>query len=149
MLEYQRVVPGCRNRDRVNDECQVRNVNDGSIMEIAVAGFLLDLTDPYNPEELWDTIELPVRYVGDIIIGCQVLVDRSGWGARSWQRANGIDELIYCFENSMSAAGSGYFATRHPILRAVDQRHSVPTPPGWNAAAIRELWLQNLYPEGQ
>lgn len=106
--------------------------NDGSIIEGAVAAFLYDLTDPAN--ESHDQVQYPGSYVADIIRTCKTPV----------YRANGVDHLVYCFEQIVdSAISSSYFRTRSSPPSSISE--SATEPAGWSRSAIRTLWLRNLY----
>ena len=108
---------------------------DGSINEGGVASLLYDLTDAAN-DETWDSVQFPGSYVAEIYRTCD------SYQNFSWIRANGIDHMIYCFQNAIEAQQSTYFPNRSGVV--YDQRESVTEPSGWSASAIRTLWLWNL-----
>ena len=112
-----------------------QQIPDGSVVEGAVASFLYDVTDPAN--ESFDNLELPGSYVADIINTCKV-------SSSVWDRADGIDHLIACFENNIPNY-SNYFPTRSSTPTMYQE--SVGEPSGWDDDEIRRLWLRNLYDE--
>lgn len=118
---------------------------DGGIIESAVAAFLLDMTD--SDSESHDLMAYPGSYVAQIIRTCEVY--RSYWWGSAWSRANGVDDLVYCFENQVDPAVTGssvYFTTRSPD--ASQQRESATEPSGtWNRWDIRTAWRHDLYGE--
>ena len=108
---------------------------NGATSEGTVAAFLYDLTDPAN--ETWDTVQYPGSYIADLIISCQIL--RNTWG-----RANGIDFLIYCLENTVDPTIRDTYFVRPPYP-AISQQHTATLPTGWSRDAIRRLWKKNLF----
>ena len=115
------------------------NPLDGSIIEGAVAAFLYDLADPSN--ETHDSAQFAGSYIAQIIQTCQVNVTFVGW-----VRANGIDHLTYCFEQTVDPSITGsstYFVTRSPD--PTQESQSATTPPGWTQAKIRNEWVWNEY----
>ncbi len=74
---------------------------------------LLDLTDPAN--EAHDDVQYPASYVRSIVETC--LVNYGG----DDQKADGIDQLIRCFEKQLDTSISSKFWPR------------------------TTLWLKNLY----
>ena len=98
---------------------------------------MYDLTDAAN-DESWDSVQFPGFYVGEIYRTCDAYVPTS----MSWIRANGIDHMIFCFQNAMENE-STYFPNRSSG-GAINERESVTEPTGWSSAAIRTLWLWNL-----
>lgn len=110
-------------------------LDDGSIIEGAVAAFLYDLTDPAN--EPHDQVDYPGEYVAEIIETCTV-------SAPLAQRADGIDHLIACFQQSIPNY-SIYFPNRDNPPS--DFQEGASEPSGWDANAIDLLWKTNLYDE--
>lgn len=110
-----------------------------NIIEGAVAAFFFDITDGAN--ESHDHVCYPGSYVANIIETCSVLDG-------GWQRADGMDHLIYCFEQEVdpTVTGSGtYFPTRS--VDPTDQEEWATEPSGWSQADVRTLWTCNLYGE--
>ena len=58
----------------------------------------------------------------------------------------GIDELIYCLENSLS--GRAAVPIANSWRAHVGYAESAAEPTGWSASVIRRLWLYNLYNVG-
>jgi len=110
-------------------------LDDGSIIEGAVAAFLHDLTDPAN--ETHDQVDYPGEYVAEIIETCTVSASLS-------QRANGVDHLIACFQQSIPNY-SIYFPNR--VNPPSDFQEGASEPSGWDAGDIDLLWKTNLYDE--
>lgn len=111
---------------------------DGSIIEGAMAAFLLDLTDGSDGDA--DPIQYPGSYVADMIRTCQ----------NDKRRANGIDDIIYCLEGQVDPAvrnSSKYFITRSSSEDASSASHSAGQPWNWSRSAIRQLWTRTLYGE--
>jgi hypothetical protein len=116
--------------------------NDGSIIEGAVAAFLLDLTD--SDFESHDLTAYPGSYVAQVIRSCEVY--RPIFWTGSWIRATGVDHLVHCFENQVDGAVTGssvFFTTRSPD--PTQQRESAFEPGSWNRSNIRTLWRRDLY----
>lgn len=114
---------------------------DGSIVEGAVAAFLLDLSDPAN--ELHDGVHYGGNYVARIVQTCRVGRYSNSYPA---DVPDGIDDLIYCFEQQVDPAvqnSSVYFTTRG---NDADVFYETATEPsGWSATSVRNLWKKNLY----
>lgn len=108
---------------------------DGSIIEGAVAAFFYDIVDAAG-DEPHDAIGAPGSYLAAILSTCEVF---SG----SWVRADGIDHIAYCTENSINP--QAYFATR--TTTPTNQRESATESSswGWSSANMRSLWIWNLY----
>jgi len=111
---------------------------DGSIIEGAVAAFLFDLADAYSIVEPWDTLAFPGTYIADIVVSCKV---------NGLYRADGVDHLIFCFEqevdSSLAISPHTYFPTR--VANTYGQWNSAGTPPGWSQSAVRATWIRDLY----
>jgi hypothetical protein len=110
-------------------------LEDGSIIEGAVAAFLYDLTDPAN--ESHDGADYPGVYVAEIIETCEVYVS-------GWQRATGVDHLVACFQKSLPDY-STYFPNRSTPPGTF--RESASEPAGWQASDVALLWQTNLFEE--
>lgn len=114
------------------------NGGDGAIQEGAVAAVFWDITDASN--ESHDALDAPGSYVASVVKSCEVR--ESG----SWIDRNGIDHLVYCFENVVDSAitsNATYFPTRS--TDPADQRETASEPSGWSKTRIRNIWLRNLY----
>jgi hypothetical protein len=123
---------------------------DGSIIEGAVAAFFYDLVDgPSDPDSYTnqsdgddDAVQYPGQYLADIVRTCSVT-----FGIRS-RRANGVDDLAYCFERTVDPAvrnSTTYFPTRSSDSKATLETEGATEPANWSQAAIRTLWTHNLY----
>lgn len=120
---------------------------DGSVVEGAVASFFYDITDGnrWNVgtpggqlDEAHDAVRYPGRLVADMVSTCQVAE------GGVWKRASGIDHIVHCLEKAVHPAitsSSFYFPTRGTDPTA----QQVATSQVWDAAAVRKLWLKNLY----
>ena len=109
-------------------------LEDGSIIEGAVAAFLYDLTDPAN--ESHDGANYPGMYVAEIIETCKV------YEAAGWRRADGVDHLIACFQQSLPDY-STYFPNRG--TPPFNFQENASEPGGWQAGDITLLWETNLF----
>jgi hypothetical protein len=107
-------------------------LDDGSIIEGAVAAFFYDLTDPAN--ESHDNLNFPGSYVADIIETCEV----------DGARADGIDQIITCLQKS-TVNYNDYFPNRS--LTSSGWTEGATEPSGWDRTDIRKLWYMNLYGE--
>ncbi len=120
---------------------------DGAIVEASVAGFFYDLVDgPNEPDgadnrplenESWDTAIYPASFIANTMRAC-VLTD-----AYTWQLLDGVDQLIYCLQNSpaeYSAAGRGASWRRYNTVA-----RNATAPAGFSATTVRTLWRRNLY----
>jgi len=107
-------------------------LDDGSIIEGAVAAFLYDLTDP--ADESHDNLNFPGSYVADIIETCKV----------NGVRADGVDQLITCFQK-YTVNYNDYFPNRSSTPWGWTEGATEPL--GWNRTDIRKLWYMNLYGE--
>lgn len=121
--------------DFENSDYSYDGTSDGSIVEGAVASFMIDITDPAN--ESFDNLNLPGSYISDIIETCEV-------DAYGWRRGDGIDHLVACFEQVIPDY-SNYFTNRTTV--PTNFRESITEPSGWNATEILRLWRRNLYAE--
>jgi hypothetical protein len=113
---------------------------DGARIESSVAAFLHDLLDP--PNESYDAVALPGRYLADVIASCWVSPLYAGSGGR----AAGVDHLTYCLERRIDRTVTGsplWFATRYPDPTVF--RESAAEPLGWSASQIRAVWVRDLY----
>jgi len=111
---------------------------DGSRVQGPIAAFFWDLTD--SGTEAHDAVSFPGSYVASIISSCQV---------NGGTRANGIDHLIYCFENqidSLVTSDPDYFPSRSSDPTSYSE--SASEPYGWSSSVIRNLWVENLYGGG-
>jgi hypothetical protein len=119
---------------------------DGSIIEGAVAAFFYDLVDnssfPDGTDNATDGdddgLSLGGNYVAAIIKTCAMQYSIG-------LRARGVDELTYCMENRIDPAivnSPVYFPTGSPPSGYFE---SASEPAGWSPAAIRALWLKDLY----
>lgn len=114
------------------------NGGDGSIQEGAVAAVLWDIADGTN--ETHDALDAPGSYIAGVIATCDV---KQG---SAWIDRDGIDHLVYCFENDVDSAITGnanYFPTRS--VDPTDEREFSNEPSGWSKAKIRNIWRRNLY----
>ncbi|MGH7459793.1 MAG: hypothetical protein ACREMA_02035 [Longimicrobiales bacterium] len=150
----ERLVAG-RGTDNLFESNEYRLVSstEGYRLEGAVAGFLYDLVDnagsPDSPFNTADGDDDPVSYSGidvrTVLRTCQVrhitLV--------IFHNLIGIDEFIFCAENSLTAQTlinpanppNHYFGAAELINIWVD-------PHGMNPINVRGLWLCNLYNQG-
>lgn len=96
------------------------NDPNGSLIEGAVAAFLLDVTDPAN--EPHDAVAYPAPYLADVIETCRV------GDTNRTTHADGIDHIIRCLENQVDATINGYFHTRSPVSTSYSE--SATEPPG-------------------
>jgi hypothetical protein len=122
---------------------------DGSTIEGAVAAFFYDLIDgPSSPDGANnetngddDGVQFPGRYVADIIRTCQVqVIPFKG------VRAIAIDQLIYCFENTVDPAiANSSFYFPHKINQVTQEFEGATEPSGWSKSVIRALWTRDLY----
>lgn len=134
-----------------------RSVGDGSIVEGAVAAFFYDLvddsTDTHSSNNQSSTdddhIHFPGSYVRDVLKLCSVTTNNNFL----FFRLNGIDQFIYCAENSLAAqsltnsqTSTGYFATRSSTFSSYSE--TVTEPTGWSSSNIRQLWLYDLFGQG-
>lgn len=111
---------------------------DGSIIEGPVASFFLDLTD--SAAEAHDSITFPPSYVAAIVETCEV---------NGGTDADGIDHLIYCFENQIDSLVTNdpdYFPQRSSDPSSYSE--SATEPNGWSWSVIRAIWVKNLYNGG-
>jgi hypothetical protein len=118
---------------------------DGSLDEGSVAAFLLDVsaraseTDIINGSDY--ALHYTGRYVGEQMAGCQ---GQRSYLAGLWLGAEGIDVLVYCFEDQVDITmRNAYFPTRSHYVTA--ERSPATKPASWNRALIRRLWLRKLY----
>ncbi|MEE8175312.1 MAG: hypothetical protein V3T97_01715 [Gemmatimonadota bacterium] len=102
---------------------------------------LWDLVDSTN-ETAFDALAVSAGYLGDVVETCDV---KEG---SIWKRPNGIDHLIFCFEQEIDSAVTGssvYCPARssHPN----DFRESATEPSGLTKQKVRDIWTHNLYNE--
>lgn len=119
---------------------------DGAKVEGAVAAFMYDLIDDAaDPDGIAgddDPIQYPYSYLKQIIRTCGY----KNPGQANFAAENGIDHATYCLERQIDPAVTGspvYFVTR--ATDPIAYQESATEPAGWSAAAIRALWLENLY----
>lgn len=110
---------------------------DGHLIEGAYAAFLWDLTDPAN--ESHDGLEVPGRYLGDIISACQLTM------FQGVDRPRGSDAVIYCMEQVVDHGlySQGYF-TAHEDKNYLSVSSSVSSAHPARSA-LRAAWVRNLY----
>ena len=111
------------------------NDPNGSFIEGAVAAFFWDLHDSVG--EAHDSIAYAGSYIADLISTCTV---NFGTGLL---RANGIDMLIRCLENSTDSGVTSFFYPRN--TNPTGYSESASEPGSWSAAHIRTNWKKNLY----
>jgi hypothetical protein len=126
--------------DAIEDNTMLDPGEDGSIVPHTVSAFFYDLTD--DRAESHDAVTYPGSYVAAIIKTCDYR-----WSSL-WFRENGVDHSIWCLARAVALAtySAGYFVTRSSQPNA--QREQATEPANWSQAAIRGIWLQNLYPSG-
>jgi hypothetical protein len=115
---------------------------DGSRIEGAVAGFLVNLTGHVNGD--WSISPVvPGSYVHNVQRYCEHETYNPWAFQHTWQRRTGIDHVVYCMENSVSLSGlnaSNYFTSRD--RRPRNQRDGVADP---SRDLIRTRWMRSLY----
>lgn len=116
---------------------------DGSRYEDAVAAFLRDVVDLenayYQPTDD-DAVQYPATWVADVVRTCEV------YAGGAWRKPTGIDHIVHCMEGQVDSGittSTNYFPARSPDPTA--QRNSAVLPYGYSRAAVRTLWLRNLY----
>jgi hypothetical protein len=115
---------------------------DGSRIEGAVAGFLINLTGHVNGDPLIDP-KLSGGYVHNVLRYCEHETYNPWLFQHTWQRRTGIDHVVYCMENSVALSGlnaSNYFVSRD--RRPRNQRSGVAAP---SRDLIRTRWMRALY----
>jgi hypothetical protein len=117
----------------------------GAASEQAVAAFYFDVTDPVGtgPEAAWDVIHYPGTYISELIQTCD---EFSGLSMPSWNRAMGVDAIIYCMERNLDPdIRSAHFMTGN--YRFIwDFREGANEPGGATQASdVRRCWKHNLY----
>lgn len=117
---------------------------DGSIVEGAVAAFLLDVSARSGETDFIGgsdyALHYPARYVGEQMAGCYFHPDYF----TGYFLADGIDAMVYCFEGTVDATvRANYFPTRSGYI--LSEFSYATNPAGWSASAIRRLWLNKLY----
>ncbi|WP_419861823.1 hypothetical protein [Candidatus Palauibacter sp.] len=125
---------------------------DGALYSGAITAILVDLIDPAGSEiESHDMLELDASSVAAVMQSCQVTVPDSG---QTSPRA--IDDLIWCLEGRVDTtitADSTYFTYRFEYDEEGRRKYGKPassqnqTGHAWSAAAVRRIWLCNLYDE--
>jgi hypothetical protein len=124
-----------------------RHTTDGARSETAVARVLYDLADDaqtqnYLPGVDDDPFELPWNWIGDIVATCEV--QETG----GWRRADGIDDLIYCFEGTLgNYHATGFFPSR-TVPPIAWRSQAASAPPGFSQRNFRSLWQTLLFPHG-
>lgn len=117
---------------------------DGARIENAVAGFLYDLADsgaePDGPANTPNGDDEGVAYGGVWIANLIKHCSLTGLSALS-----GVDHLAYCMESSVVGPRNASLAYSSVWRNYGSVTPATAPPPGWNAAAIRTLWLKNLY----
>jgi hypothetical protein len=119
----------------------------GAASEQAVAAFYFDVTDPVGsgPEADWDVIQYPGTYISELIQTCEEL---SGVAPQylSWNRAMGVDAIIYCMERYIDPeAKFNYFGDGNNRI-IWDFREGATEPGGASQASdVRRCWKHNLY----
>lgn len=128
--------------------CPLANhTSDGARSETAVARVLYDLADDaqtqnYQPGVDDDSFELPWNWIGDVIATCEVQE------ASGWRRADGIDDLIYCFEGTLGGYHTaGYFPSR-AVPPVAWRSQAAPAPFPFLPKNFRLLWQTLLFPHG-
>ena len=124
-----------------------RQTIDGARSETSVARVFYDLADDaqtanYAEEVDDDLFDLPWNWIGDIIATCEVQE------ASGWRRADGIDDLIYCFEGTLGEYHpEGFFPTRiAPPIAWRTQAGSAPA--NFGQRNFRYHWQNLLFPHG-
>lgn len=115
---------------------------DGSRVEGAVAGFLVNLTGHVSGAGSISPV-VPGTYVHDVQRYCEHETYNPWVFQHTWQRRTGIDHVVYCMENSVSLSGltaSNYFTSRN--RRPRKQRNGVSAP---GRDLIRTRWMRSLY----
>lgn len=115
---------------------------DGSQVEGAVAGFLVNLTGHVNGDESISP-QVPGSYVHNVQRYCEHETYNPWVFQHTWQRRTGIDHVVYCMENSVSLSGltaSNYFTSRD--RRPRKQRGGMSDP---SRDLIRTRWMRALY----
>lgn len=123
--------------------------NNGWRREGAVAGFLYDLVDNASSPNHWDNTSdgldddaasYSASAIGDIIASCST---------NGGTRIDGIDQFIYCAEQSLAAqdlthpaVSDYYFRARRDIV--VYTSYSVGSH-SLSSSVVRTLWLKNLF----
>jgi len=106
---------------------------NGSIVEGAVAAFLLDLVDA--GVEPHDTLSFPGAYIADLITSCTRIGPFSAHATR-------VAHVIYCLENQVDPVAQAFFPGDYSILWYSE---SAIEPPGWTPTRVRRAWLKNLF----
>ncbi len=112
----------------------------GPKVEGSVAAFFYDLIDGTTAGETsenHDETDYSGAYVAGSLATCNVAL-------AFWQRASGVDHIIFCLENSLGH--QQYFSGRLPPS---DFDESVSEPGGWSASDIFKNWRWNIFDETQ
>lgn len=117
-----------------------RTYGDGSMIEGAVAGLLLDMVDGSSDIDGIsgddDSLTWPGSYVSALIRTCSP-------GGQA--RIDGIDEFIYCAEQDVNARTANPYNSWRAYSSVTE---GATEPTGWSAAVVRSFWLYNLYNSG-
>ncbi|WP_233994011.1 hypothetical protein [Salinibacter altiplanensis] len=112
---------------------------DGARVEEYFSSFLHDIVDPAN--EPHDKIKGSGKYVADVIKSCE----RELQGA--WVDGNNrVDWVVGCFQNE-APDYDNYFPNATGNL-PTDARENASEPSSWSESRMRDLWKNNLYPDG-
>lgn len=115
-------------------------IDDGSIIQGAVAALLWDITDDGLSEQ-GDPIQKSARELTDVMKCCRVTVGNSSLGY------TGIDHVIFCLENVSPYT----IILTTGTVSLFNTRYTLPTSatPGYalfrGSTGFRRNWLINLY----
>lgn len=110
---------------------------DGSRLEGAVAGLLVDVAGAYNRAPTQPAAN--GIYLGTLLATCRGQVLNL-----AWENVWSVGSLVYCMERQVDPwiRQNGFFTSDFPVT---NQSSSATPPAGWTVSAIRKKWLWDLY----
>ena len=139
-LETNHYYRNCVPRVDVERGTTIACVDDGSIIQGAVAALLWDITDDGTSEQD-DPIQRPARDLTDAIKWCRVNIGTSSIGY------TGIDHVLFCLENAspytvqLSTGTVSLFNTRTTLPTSATAGYAFFR----GSVGFRRNWLINLY----
>ena len=107
---------------------------NGSVIEGAVAAFLIDVTDPPDGEP-GDNVYFSGHHLGETMRLCTF----------NWynQHITGVDMAVYCLERSIDPAlKATYFTTGYSWSYIATNAY---VPNEWSPSNVRQLWKSRLF----
>lgn len=136
------------------EENPYRTYGDGARIEAAVGAFLYDWVDgDFEPDAADNSVGAPewfdnVRYPPSVLARVMNLCGLYSTTLMSYtDRLSGIDQLVYCLEQNLTARAavpSAFQGTWRSYGR-LRYEQTVAWPAGYDANAVRALWRYNLY----